>query len=77
MKRTDIAMIILIAAISVGIAYFVVGSLPFLAAPTDPVPVKQIDKYSADAGEPNPAVFNDSAINPTVPVTIGQNPDGQ
>lgn len=71
MKKNDIAMIVLIAAISTAIAYFVVGSLPFLAAPSESVKVDTIEKYSAQAGEPNPAVFNRDAVNPTVEVTIG------
>ena len=77
MKKSDIAMIIFIAAISVMIAYFVVKSLPLLAAPSKPVQVNRIEAYSADAGEPDPAVFNSDAVNPTVNVTIGGSPDGQ
>lgn len=77
MKKNDIAMIVLIAAISVAVAYFVIGSLPFLAAPTESVKVDTIGKYSAEAGEPDERVFNKDAINPTVNVTIGGKSDGQ
>lgn len=72
MKKTDIAMIILIASISVIVAYFVVGAIPGLKDATKPVSVKTIDEYDADMGDLNKDVFNDQAINPTVEVTIGQ-----
>ena len=72
MKKTDIAMIILIASISMAIAYFVVGAIPGLQDASDPVKVKTIDKYSADIGQPDPNVFSSDALNPTVEVTIGK-----
>lgn len=72
MKKSDIAMIILIASISMMVAYFVVGAIPGLKNANEPVKVKTIEKYSADIGEPNPKVFSKDAINPTIEVTIGQ-----
>lgn len=71
MKKTDVAMIILIASVSIGIAYFVVGAIPGLKDVNKPVEVKTIDRYDADIGKPDGDVFNDKAINPTVEVTIG------
>jgi len=71
MKSTDIAMIILIASVSVGVAFAVVSAIPGLKQSSEPVKVKQIDKYSSTLDEPSPAIFNEKAINPTVDVTIG------
>ncbi|HCR56008.1 TPA: hypothetical protein DIV49_03470 [Candidatus Saccharibacteria bacterium] len=71
MKKTDIAMIILIASISVGLAYATVSAIPGLQLSDDPVQVPTMERYSADVKEPDPAIFNEDAINPTVDVTIG------
>lgn len=73
MKKNDIAMIILIASISMAIAYFAISSIPSLKDALNPVTVKTIDRYSPDVAEPDPDVFNAKAINPTVEVTIGKN----
>lgn len=72
MKKTDIAMIILIASISVVIAYFVVGAIPGLQDASKPVMVKTIDRYESSIDKPDSDVFNSQALNPTVEVTIGQ-----
>lgn len=71
MKSTDIAMIILIASISVGLAYAAVSAIPGLKESDEPVKVKTIKEYSSVLEEPNPSVFNTKAINPTVDVVIG------
>jgi mannitol-specific phosphotransferase system IIBC component len=69
MKRTDIAMIILIAAFSVGLAYFVAkGVLGSMTEQT--VKVKTIDPITSAIEQPNPKVFNENAINPSVEVNI-------
>ncbi len=72
MKKTDIAMIILIASMSVLIAYFVAGALPIFKSNQEPVNVKTIDAISPTIdAQPDPSVFNKDAINPTVEVLIG------
>jgi hypothetical protein len=71
MKKTDIAMIILIASVSVGVAYGAVSAIPGLKQSDEPVKVKTVEKYSAGLDDPDPDVFNQDAINPTVDVTIG------
>lgn len=71
MKSTDIAMIILIASISVGLAFAAVSAIPGLKDSDEPIKVKTINEYSSVIEEPNPVVFNEQAINPTVDVTIG------
>jgi hypothetical protein len=78
MKKSDVAMVILVAAISIGIAFGVVSSLPGLKLPDKAVPVKTIEKYSSNIADPDPEIFNKSAINPTVDITIGggTSPDG-
>lgn len=70
MKKTDIAMIILIAGVSMLIAYFVANSL-LGGIKNQPVKVKTADPISADIQKPDPTVFNGNAINPTAPITIG------
>ncbi|HEU0266637.1 MAG TPA: hypothetical protein VFQ70_03345 [Candidatus Saccharimonadaceae bacterium] len=70
MKKTDIAMIILIAGISVFVAYFVMGSV-LSGLKTKPETIKTADPISTSVVEPDPSVFNSGAINPTVQVNIG------
>ena len=74
MKKTDIAMIILIASASIGIAYAAVSAIPGLKQSDKPAQVKTIDRYTAELEEPDEQVFNKDAINPTVDVTIGGTP---
>lgn len=77
MKKSDIAMIILIASISMIVAYFIVQSLPVFQATNEPQKVKTFEQISADVEEPDPEVFNSDAINPTVEVFIGGNTNQQ
>lgn len=70
MKKSDIAMIILIAAVSMMLAYF--GAQSILGnVQNESVQVKTIDRISTEVTEPDPSVFNSNAINPTVEVIIG------
>lgn len=72
MKKTDIAMLVLIASMSVLIAYFVANSIPFLKGGAgEPISVKYADEITSVVEDPDPRIFNDRAINPTVEVTIG------
>lgn len=74
MKKSDIAMIILIASVSVMVAYFaakaIVGDTQ-----NQSVQVQTAEPISTEVPEPDPTVFNTDAINPTVEVIIGG--DGQ
>jgi ABC-type cobalt transport system substrate-binding protein len=72
MKKSDLAMIVLIASASMLIAYFVAQTIFGGAANTN-VKVKTIDKISQDFEEPSTAIFNKDAINPTVEVQIKDN----
>ncbi len=69
MKKTDIAMIVLIATVSVMIAFFVTQSV--LGSPSsDTETVKTIDAITAEITPPDPAIFNEDAINPAVKIEI-------
>ena len=74
MKKSDIAMIILIASISVLVAYFAAKAL-LGDSKSQAVTVKTTEPITSDIAQPDPAVFNKDAINPTVEVIIGG--DGQ
>lgn len=75
MKKSDIAMIILIASISMVVAYFVVNAIPVFQTANTPKQVSTFDEISPSVVEPDPDVFNAEAINPTVEVFIGGNTD--
>lgn len=72
MKKSDIAMIILIASVSVLVAYFAAKAL-LGDNKSQAVTVKTADPISSNVTQPDPAVFNKKAINPTVEVIIGGN----
>ncbi|HWT40828.1 MAG TPA: hypothetical protein VN081_06220 [Dongiaceae bacterium] len=69
MKKTDIAMIILIATVSVMVAFFVTRAI-FGGSANQAVKVKTVEKMTADVTPPDPAIFNSNAINPAVEVQI-------
>jgi hypothetical protein len=72
MKKTDVAMIVLIASMSVLVAYFVARSIPALGnSQNQAVKVKTAEPISSHVDTPDPTVFNANAINPTVEVIIG------
>lgn len=70
MKKSDIAMIILIASISVLVAYFIANAI-FGGSAVKAVKVDTMEAISSTLDQPDAAVFNSNAINPTVEVTIG------
>jgi len=69
MKKTDIAMIVLIASISVLISYFVAKSI-FGDVYSASAKVKTVDPISYKIEEPSSDIFNTNAINPAVQVQI-------
>jgi hypothetical protein len=69
MKKTDIAMIVLIASVSVLIAFFVAKSI-FGDVYTGTAKVKTIEKIDSTIVEPSADIFNKNAINPAVQVKI-------
>jgi len=66
-------MIILIASVSILVAYFVANSLPLFKNAQKPVSVKVADPITSEIDEVDKTVFNKDAINPTVEVIIGGN----
>lgn len=70
MKKNEIALLILIIAISVGIAY-AIGQSIFGKTATKPVQVETATAISSEIDAPSQSVFNPNGINPTVPVKIG------
>ena len=80
MKKSDIALLIVIVAISLGISYFVGKAVleQFVQSDTE---VERTDAISSEIIPPSQDVFNDQAINPAVPINIGdsnnQQPFGQ
>lgn len=79
MKKTDIAMIILIASLSVMITYALLSQIPLFKDVNKPVVVKIATPinpdFSSGGSSDKPVdttIFNKSAINPTVKITIGE-----
>ncbi len=70
MKKSDIAMIILIASISMLVAYFVSKSI-LGDVSNQSVKVKTAEKITTTVTQPDEKVFNKEAINPAVEVIIG------
>ena len=71
MKKTDIAMIILIAGFSVLISYLVINSLAQGGFSEQTYEVKTTEPISNEYVKPSSEIFNKDAINPTVQVNIG------
>ncbi|PKL31135.1 hypothetical protein CVV43_03745 [Candidatus Saccharibacteria bacterium HGW-Saccharibacteria-1] len=69
MKKSDIAMLILIASVSVIVAFFVAKAI-FGDVYSGSAKVKTIRAISSEVVEPSSEVFNKSAINPVVQVQI-------
>lgn len=71
MKSTDIALIILIAAISIVAAYFVGNAV--LGDPYDKVEqMTYVKEVTSDVVEPDGEVFNPYNVNPTQEVYVGR-----
>ncbi len=70
MKKNDIAILVLIASISLVGSYLLVKT--FFGEPkNDTAKVEQVDPISATLQDPSPTIFNKTAINPTVVIQIG------
>lgn len=70
MKRTDVAMIILIASISVVASYFVAKTV-MGDTQSKAVTVKTVEAITDEVNPPDERIFNANAVNPTVEVFIG------
>jgi len=75
MKKADIAMIILIASVSVMVSYFIARSI-FGDVYNGTAKVKTIDAIDSNIVDPSPDIFNKNAINPAVQVQINGTKSG-
>lgn len=73
MKKTDIAMIIFIASISMLVAYFI-GSSIFSGMTTQGEKIRTIEAITSSIDPPSEDIFNKEAINPSVEVNITGSP---
>lgn len=71
MKKSDIAMIVLIASVSALLAFFVGDSLGLLKLNDKGEKVPSATPIVSEVTAPDPKVFNSNAINPTVQTIIG------
>lgn len=71
MKKSDIAMIILVASVSAIIAFFAANQIPALKPNEKGVKVESVEKYQTGLADVKSEHFNASAINPTVKTVIG------
>lgn len=72
MKKTDIAMIVLIAGISMLVTFFVADNISILKVSDKGTKVDTVEKIDGNLDEPSTKMFNSEAINPTVETVIGQ-----
>jgi len=70
MKKNDIALLVLIASITLVISFFLVKAL-FGTPTSDQTKAEVVEPISAKIDEPSPLIFNKNAINPTVVIQIG------
>ena len=73
MKKTDVAMVILIASVSVMVAFIVANSIPALKVSDMKADVPDVIQVQPNLTELDKNLFNDSAINPTQQTIIGSN----
>ena len=71
MKSTDIALIILIAAVSMGVSYWLSGLL-FPNPDDSAYSYEYIGEVSGNIDEPDQETFNPYALNPTLEVHVGE-----
>ncbi|HET6622848.1 MAG TPA: hypothetical protein VFG56_02855 [Candidatus Saccharimonadales bacterium] len=76
MKKTDIAILILIVGVSLLVA-FLLGKALFGGRVADPVQVETAEAISAEVTQPDKSIFNEHAINPSVEIQIGQSSNEQ
>jgi hypothetical protein len=70
MKKSDIALLILIASITLVISFLLVKAL-FGEPSSDQTKVEKVQAITGSLDKPPTSVFNKDAINPTVVIQIG------
>ena len=77
MKQQDVALLIIVIAVSFGFS-MLFGKMIIKPPSDQEAKVEVVEAINVDFPPADPSVFNDSAINPTRPITIGndqnQNP---
>lgn len=71
MKKSDIAMIILVAGVSAIIAFVMANQIPMLKPNEKGIEVQAVEKYHTGLADVQAEQFNASAINPTIKTVIG------
>lgn len=69
MKKSDIVTVVLIASMSVIVAFFATNAI-FENVASEEVTVKTIERIESSVVEPDERIFNEDSINPTVEVRI-------
>jgi len=70
LKQSDIALVILVAGLSLIVSFFVVGAL--IKTPTDrSSEIEKVVAISTEFPPPDSRIFNDAALNPTELIQIG------
>lgn len=73
MKSQDIAMIVLIAGVSIIASYFGFQAIPGIGNPAEETyTTKTMTAISAEMADPSDEIFNSDAINPTVRTVISE-----
>lgn len=75
MKKSDIAILVLIVSITLVISFLLVKAL-FGEPQSQALKAEKVDPIAATIQEPSPSIFNKDALNPTVVIQIG-NPSNQ
>ena len=71
MKKTDVAMIILVASVSIVVAYFVASAIPALNVSDLKENVQKTNTIKPDLAPVDVRLFSKDAINPTQQTVIG------
>jgi hypothetical protein len=70
MKQKDIAMLIVIVAIS-GVLSFFISNFVFSKTGSKQLTAEQVDPIKTDFSHPDPTYFNSNSIDPTQTIHIG------
>lgn len=76
MKKNEIALLILIVSLCLGAGY-AVGQSVLGGKVSKPVKVELAEAISPQVEAPDKTIFNAAALNPTVPVRIGDSTNQQ
>lgn len=75
MKKSDMAVLILVVGMSLIISYFAGQYVMKNFAKSGVAKVEQVEKIESEHTEPSEDIFNDQAINPTVSVSVSGSND--